>query len=420
MNLSFGTPGQVASVVRLSGTPCYVYSPTLAAARMMELRRILGAECGTRVKVAYAVKANPRREILLALAETGCGFDVASLGEFDRVRRLKVLGPRMVFSGPGKRNSEIEEALEAGVRINCEGERDLGLVASWAARQGGWVKGPVGGASLAEHQTSPWPGQVVRVNLRINPRGDGARNIIGGGGPSRFGIDEDGLTEVLTRWRTHGQLRIAGVQVFTASNVRDAAVLARHHRQAFDLAKRVQDSLGSPLDTIDLGGGLGIPYADAEEPLDVVAVARNLAGMLGDSTWFEGGVLLEPGRWISGPTGLYVAQVLEVKWSQGQRFAVLDGGIHHLLRPALFGMSQPCLLLPRAEGESQPTGEPVPTTLGGPLCTGLDILAHDVALPSDLRERDLIAFLQAGAYGETEAMPDFLLHPRPCTAFMGL
>lgn len=388
MQLPFSDERTLSTIGRQHEVPVYVYDPGLAASRMSRLRGELSAAAGSRVGIAYAVKANPHPGILVALADTGCGFDVASGGELDRVLARGVEGSRMVFSGPGKARADVERALAAGVRINCEGERDLRHVAAWAERSG----------------------CEVAVNLRVNPLGDGPRSIIGGGGPSRFGVDEGVLDAVLDRWSPHPRVRIRGVQVFTASNLLQAGDLARHHRQAMQVARRVQQVVGFALDTVDLGGGLGIPYRDEDVELDIAALASSLGSLLRENPWFEGQLLLEPGRWITGPCGIYLCHVLEVKESQGKRFAVLDGGIHHLLRPALLGMDQPCSLLPRASGEAA-AGELVPTTLGGPLCTGIDILARDVPLPP-LEEGDVIAFLQTGAYGETEAMPEFLLHPR--------
>lgn len=385
---------RIARAAELVGTPAYVYAPALAAARMSSLIETMRA-ADAAIEVAYAVKANPRHEFLARLAATGCDFDVASEGELDRVVAQGVAGARMVFSGPGKREREIERALAHGVRLNAEGERDLGLAAAWGQARG----------------------ERVSVNLRVNPGGGQAENIIGGAGPSRFGVDEALLEDVAGRWADHPHVAVAGIQVFTASNVLGAEELGAHHTRAFALAERLFRN--SPkLDTIDLGGGLGLPYEFGLRELDVKAVAKNVAGLLaGARAWgFAGRVLLEPGRWIAGPAGAYVARVLEIKHSQGVRFAVMDGGIHHLVRPALIRVDQPCVAWRAGTGRLPAGGA---TTFGGPLCTGLDILAHEVPC-GDVQAGDLAIFLQAGAYGETEAMPDFLLHPYPRTAFVEL
>ena len=393
MKPAFATLPEVAAAALAAGTPCYVYGPRLAAERMRQLMAAMRA-ASPKIEVAYAVKANPRPEFLSALAATGCDFDVASHGEFDRVVAQGVEGRRMVFSGPGKSETEVRAALEHGVRLNAEGERDLRMAAAFGKERG----------------------TRVRVNLRVNPGGGTAGNIIGGAGPSRFGVDEALLPEVLDRWAAHPHVEVRGVQVFTASNVLSVQDLANHHRKALTIAAGVR-ARKVELDTVDLGGGLGIPYADAEPELDVAALARALGELAGDSVCGlrSGRVLLEPGRWVAGPCGAYVARVLEVKHSQGVRFAVIDGGIHHLVRPALIKVDQPCAVVRPGHG-ALPVGGP-PTTFGGPLCTGIDILARDADV-GDVQEGDLVVFMQAGAYGETEAMPDFLLHPRPKIAVL--
>lgn len=377
---------RVAAAAERAGTPCYVYAPWISVERMQRLRGAMRAE-SVRIDVAYAVKANPRPEFLAALAATGCEFDVASLGELERVVACGVEGRRMVFSGPGKSAVEVERALAHGVRLNAEGERDLKMAREWARAQG----------------------RPVEVNLRVNPAGGRAYNLIGGSGPSRFGVDQDLLSGVLARWAPDEHVRIRGLQVFTASNVLAVDELLAHHCRSFEILEAFAPH-GLELDTIDLGGGLGVPYAVAERELDVPALARNLAALLAGTPRFRGRVLLEPGRWIAGPAGAYVARVLEIKHSRGTRFAVIDGGIHHLVRPALIRMDQPCVAVRPGAG-ALPAGGP-PTTFGGPLCTGLDILAHGARV-GEVVEGDLVVFLQTGAYGETEAMPDFLLHPRP-------
>ena len=391
MQPAFASLDEIAAAALGAGTPCYVYGPALAAERIRRLMRTM-KEASAKIEVAYAVKANPRPEFLAALAATGCDFDVASQGELERVVAQGVAGNRMVFSGPGKSEQEVRRALDHGVRLNAEGERDLRLAAAYGAAHG----------------------RRVAVNLRVNPGGGQAGNIIGGAGPSRFGVDEERLAEVLDRWAGHAHVEVRGLQVFTASNVLSVLDLANHHLKALNLAADLRSREQHPLelDTVDLGGGLGIPYADSEPELDVAALARALGEMLEHSVYGlrSGRVLLEPGRWIAGPCGAYVARVLEIKVSQGVRFAVLDGGIHHLVRPALIKVDQPCAVVRPGHGALPATG--TPTTFGGPLCTGIDILARDVRC-GDPQEGDLVVFLQAGAYGETEAMPDFLLHPRP-------
>jgi diaminopimelate decarboxylase len=181
-------------------------------------------------------------------------------------------------------------------------------------------------------------------------------------------------------------------------------VLLENHVRVFQLAGRLTELVGEPLEQIDVGGGLGIPYAEDHVPLDVVNLGRGLADLLARAPWFPGELVLEPGRFLAGPCGVYLARVVRTKTSRGSHFAILEGGANHLLRPLLTMEPFPA----RAVGADE--GAPLsPTVLAGPLCTSLDRLGT-VSLPP-LAPGDLVALGQTGAYGFTESMPLFLSHP---------
>ena len=199
-------------------------------------------------------------------------------------------------------------------------------------------------------------------------------------------------------------VRIRGLHVFAASNQRDASKLLATHAAVLDLAQRLRDQHGMVLEQIDLGGGLGIPYAPEETPLELSALGHGLADLLARHPWFTGELILEPGRFLVGPCGVYLARVVRTKESRGTRFAILEGGINHLLRPLLTGQAFPVKAVGRSGGS-------LPTTLAGPLCTSLDRLG-EVVLPA-LAPGDLLAFGATGAYGFSEGMTHFLSHPVP-------
>jgi diaminopimelate decarboxylase len=163
---------------------------------------------------------------------------------------------------------------------------------------------------------------------------------------------------------------------------------------------------------VDAGGGLGIPYADGEQPLDLALLGSRLAALNAvweaDAVLAQMQVLLEPGRFLVGPAGAYVARVVDVKGSPGAPVAILDGGINHVLRPALVRQEQRLALL-AGDAESR---DRVPVMVAGPLCTGIDVFAKAVQLPRP-QVGDLVAMLDAGAYGFTESMPLFLSHGAP-------
>lgn len=359
------------------GTPSFAYSGAVAEGQFSALRAVLPP----RVRVAYAVKANPHPGLLARFAALGASFDCASIGELERVEALGLPPGRTFFAGPGKREQELRKALAMGVRIQAEGFEDLARI-----------------DALVDRETA--------VNLRVHPvfEIDEGNRIIGGSGPSAFGVDEEDVPALLQKAARLRHVRIRGLHVFAASNQRDAAQLLRIHGAVLDLANRLRETLGLRFEQIDLGGGLGVPYAKHEGSLDLGALGRGLSELLARHPWFTGELILEPGRFLAGPCGVYLARVVRSKESRGTRFAILEGGINHLLRPLLTGQPFPVRAVGRGEGHT-------PCTLAGPLCTSLDRLG-EVLLP-DLRPGDLLAFGTTGAYGRNEGMTHFLSHPEP-------
>lgn len=366
-----------ADLARIHGTPAFVYSLAAARDQWLALRQALP----DRVRLAFAVKANPHPALLEAFAGLGSCFDCASAGELNRVHDLDPGPGRVFFTGPGKRTEELQLALAHGARIQADGWEDLERLEALA------------------------PGPLA-VNLRVHPAGgiQEANRIIGGTGPSAFGVDEEHLPEFLARAAGLRKVAIRGLHLFAASNERDAANLLATHRYVLELGRRLQAEHRLALEQIDLGGGLGVPYGPDEAPLDLAALGRGLEGLLAGHPWFAGELVLEPGRFLAAPCGVYLSRVVRVKESRGVRFVILEGGVNHLLRPLLTGQPFPV----RAVGVQGPLR---PATLAGPLCTSLDRLG-EARLP-DLGPGDLLAFGSTGAYGFTEAMTAFLSHPAP-------
>jgi diaminopimelate decarboxylase len=374
------TEDEALAVASRRKIPCFVYRLDLAASRFDALRSRLPE----RAILAYALKANPGRELVTAFASRGASFDCASIGELEIVRGVSVPGSRVLFAGPGKTEEELELALAMGARIQADGIEDLERIESMLALAGRKGKLP--------------------ISLRVHPASgveEGSR-IIGGSLPSAFGVDEEDVSAFVKKAARFELLEIRGLQVFAASNERDAKRLLANHRVAFAIGQALQAETGKPLELIDLGGGLGIPYSETEAELDIGEFASGLGELLDANPWFAGKVVLEPGRWLAGPCGVYLTRVVRAKESRGERFAILEGGLNHLLRPLLTGQPFPaCAPFAR--------GAPVKQTLAGPLCTSLDRLGV-VSLPP-LKAGDLLMLGQAGAYGFTEAMGAFLSHP---------
>lgn len=365
------------SLAETHGTPCFAYSGAAATKQFSSLRGVLPP----RVRLAYAVKANPHRDLLACFAALGASFDCASIGELERVESLGLPTGRTFFAGPGKREAELRKAVAMGVRVQAEGFEDLARLDALVDRE-------------------------IAVNLRVHPAIDidEGNRIIGGSGPSAFGVDEEEVPALLQAAASLRHVRIRGLHVFAASNQRDASKLLTIHGAVLALAKRLHEAHGLAFEQIDLGGGLGIPYAPEQTPLEVAALGRGHAELLAKHPWFKGELILEPGRFLAGPCGTYLARVVRIKESRGTRFAILEGGINHLIRPLLTGEPFPVKAVGKGEGS-------VPYTLAGPLCTSLDRLG-EVRLP-ELAAGDLLAFGSTGAYGLNEGMTHFLSHPVP-------
>ena len=371
--------------------PFFAYD--LGAAR--ERYRLLRAALPARVRLAYAVKSNPGLPLLETFAAEGAWFDCASAGEVSAVLAAGGTGSGMVVAGPAKSERDLQAALFAGARIQVDGIEDV--------------------QRLHTLHTGDRP---LRVSVRVNPAegvSEGS-TIIGGGGPSAFGVDEEVVDGFVSEAARYDRVQITGLQVFAASNELDAGRLLANHRTTLRIGRRLQELLGRELDLIDIGGGLGVRYAVAQPSLDVRAVGAGLGRILGENPWFTGELLLEPGRWLSAPTGVYCARVIRTKVSRGERFVMLEGGINHLLRPLMTGQSFPTLALRPGVGVLD--GESSRTTLAGPLCTSLDRVGEG-DLPVELAPGDVIVFGRSGAYAYTQAMTHFLSHPAPEQVWLG-
>jgi diaminopimelate decarboxylase len=382
------------TLVASYGSPLYVYDARVLRARVEALRAALPAS----VEVAYAVKANASPAVLSVVAATGVGADVASGAELRAVMRAGFGAGRVVFTGPGKTDRELHEALRAGVRaLTLESLDELEALLSMAGEAR--------------------PGQGLLLRLATEGEAEGLP-IISAPGNVKFGLTDAEADVAVSRLKAAGALAPAGPFVlrgfhaFGASNMLHAIGLVDG---AASLARRASDIAGRHglvIELLDAGGGLGIPYAPSESPLDIEALGVGLRAE--QASWHdlpglrEARLLLEPGRWLAGPAGAYICRVIRTKERGGRSVAISDGGVHHLLRPRLVGQDH--RVVPVGAAAARATD--VRMDLVGPLCTGLDILAADVPMPRPVAG-DLHAVLDAGAYGYSESMPLFLSHPVP-------
>jgi diaminopimelate decarboxylase len=372
------------------GTPLFAYDAALIRASYRTLAAALEGFSG----IHYSIKANPNPAVVRVLHVEGAGIEIASLGEFRAALAAGVDPGHILFAGPGKRRSELEAVISAGIgEIHLESAEEM-------------VHAEVIGATL---------GRRVAVAIRVNPVAEaqgGAMRM--GGKAAPFGFDEEDLEAVVDRVAASPHLDLTGVHLFAGTQILDAAVLLGQWRHGLAVASRAAARLGRPLRTIDLGGGLGIPYFTGDGTLDLAAVKAGVPDLVAqkaaDPLIRDAHVLVEPGRYLVGSSGVYLAAVLAAKVSRGQRFLVVDGGMHHHL--AASGNLGQVIKRDYPVVPASRMGEPVagPASVVGPLCTPLDTLARKVDMPV-MTEGDLVAVLQSGAYGPTASPAGFLSHP---------
>ncbi|HWR17293.1 MAG TPA: diaminopimelate decarboxylase [Terriglobales bacterium] len=382
----------VTELVRIYGTPLFVYDTSVLQRKLTALRSALG----TRFSIHYSVKANPNLHLLKFFLENGCGLEIASLGELHQALSAGCPAHKIIFAGPGKTEAELQAAAAAGIgEIHVESAtevRRLGLIA----------------AKL---------GRPIPVSIRVNPSAEaqgGAMRM--GGKPAPFGIDEEQLEPVLKQIMRETGLALHGIHLFTGTQILDASILITQYRKAIEIARRVVELTGIQLTTVDFGGGLGIPYFSNDNELDLSAVSSGISELMREieqDPVFRGtSFVVEPGRFLVGESGVYITQVSDVKESRGKKFVIVDGGMHHHLAASgnlgqTIKRNYPVAVLNKVNAEQTGAVEVV-----GPLCTPLDVLARNVSLPP-VAIGDLIGVFQSGAYARAASPLNFLSHPAP-------
>ncbi|AUW58486.1 pyridoxal-dependent decarboxylase, exosortase A system-associated [Sphingobium sp. SCG-1] len=385
--LLIGGCGAASLADEAGDTPLFVYDMNIVAAQVRDLRNVMPPE----LSIHYAIKANPFAPLLEHMVGLVDGFDIASGGELEMALAAGQSPDNISFAGPGKRDDEIAAAVSAGVTLNLESEGEATRALAIAIRLG------------------RQPKLAVRVNPDFDLRGSGMRM---GGGAKPFGIDADQAAALARRiidagadWR--------GWHIFAGSQALDPLALIETQAATIALATRLSKEVGASPPIVNLGGGFGIPYFPGDSRLDVRPIGTALADALANrapilaDTQFA----LELGRWLVGEAGVYLTRVVDVKDSQGERFVITDGGMHHQLAASgNFGTvvkrNYPIAIANRF-------GEPAaaePVTVVGCLCTPLDRLGDKVALPP-VQVGDLVAIFLAGAYGATASPAAFLGHP---------
>ncbi len=359
----------LSGIVRAVGTPCYVYSRARIEAQWRAFDQAFGEQAH---RVCYAVKANSNLAVLNLLARLGSGFDIVSGGELERVLRAGGDPARVVFSGVGKSEAELERALEAGIHcFNVESEGELDRLNQVAARLG----------------------RRAPVSVRVNPDVDADTHpyIATGLKESKFGIATEAARAVYGRAREMSHIEVTGVDCHIGSQLTALAPF----RDALERLLALVDALaadGIGLGHLDLGGGLGVRYRDETPPAPREYVAQLLERMTaGDGRHRGLKLLIEPGRAIVAEAGVLVTRVEYLKHGSAKDFVVVDAGMNDLLRPALYDAWQEIVPVLRREGAGRRYD------IVGPVCESADFLGRDRELK--VAPGDLLAVLAAGAYG---------------------
>ncbi|NOZ43070.1 MAG: pyridoxal-dependent decarboxylase, exosortase A system-associated [Alphaproteobacteria bacterium] len=378
--------GQLAA--RVGSTPFYAYDRALISARIAALRQYLPA----RLKLHYAIKANPMPAVVQHLSRIVDGLDLASAGEMAVALDSGMDPARISFAGPGKTTAELSQAIAAGVVINMESGAEMENIARIAEKQG----------------------IQARVAIRVNPdfelKSSGMKM---GGGPQQFGVDAEQVPEMLRRLGKSG-LDFIGFHIFSGSQNLSEQSLLDTQEKTLDLALSLAESAPTPPKKVNIGGGFGIPYFPGDRPLDLKILGAGLAKILKkfDQRLPETEVILELGRYMVGEAGIYVTRIIDKKISRGQIYLVTDGGMHHHLALSgnfgqLIRKNYPLAIANRMDS---PDREQV--NIVGCLCTPLDRLGDKMMVPV-AEIGDLVVVFQSGAYGLTSSPTAFLGHPAP-------
>lgn len=368
------------------GTPLYVYSAATIRERYDAFDDAFHDIAHT---ICYSVKANSNLSILRLLAKKGCGFDVVSGGELERVLTAdRRAARRVVFSGVGKTREELTAALKAGILLfNVESESELWALAECAGKL---------------RTTAP-------IAFRVNPdvAADTHPYISTGLHKHKFGVPIGEARTLYAKASGVRYLRVRGVSVHIGSQITDAEPFGEAMTRVADLVEELRDD-GHRIDYVDAGGGLGISYDKSDAGSFAEQAAEYARSVIAPLHELDVRLLLEPGRSIIGPAGVLLTSVVYRKANDGKRFVVVDAAMNDLIRPALYGAHHQIVPVKQAADEDP---EIETTDVVGPVCESGDFFARDRKLPL-AEEGSLLAILDTGAYGMALAS-NYNTRPRP-------
>jgi 2-[(L-alanin-3-ylcarbamoyl)methyl]-2-hydroxybutanedioate decarboxylase len=368
----------------------YIYDLSKLRSHVEALLTTLPASC----QLFYAIKANSDETLLKTLAPHVSGFEVASLGEIEKVRSVDQHIP-ILFGGPGKTYEEIDMAIHHGVTLlHVESFHELNVVNHIAKQR--------------EINVSI----LLRVNLR---RSVPNAKLKMAGVPTQFGIDEKEIPNAISLVNSMPNIKLCGFHFHAMSNNIDAMSHAYFVDHCFALSRAWENEFNLDISYLNVGGGIGINYLDLDDQFnweEFMLVLHKILEKNKDKNWK---ILFECGRYITSSCGYYATEVLDIKQNHEQYFCVLRGGSHHLRLPAAWKQNHPFTVVPVENWTysfERPELVNAKITVAGELCTPNDVLARDVNI-TRLRVGDIILFSHTGAYGWSISHHDFLSHPHP-------
>jgi diaminopimelate decarboxylase len=372
----------LGALARERGTPVFVYDGDAIGARAW----MLAGALGDRFDVHASIKANPAIGVCALWRREGLGAEIASSGELVAALASGFAPGRILFAGPGKTDDELAHAVRERVgQINAESVGEVERIAAIARAMG----------------------VVQRVGVRVNLRGEGERGgarIATSGGAQKFGIDEDGFDDAVGRVMEEAVLELGGIHAMLGSQVLEESVMLAHADRVIGFAEGVARRTGAPIRSINLGGGIGVSHTGDRAGFDLERFARALRRLVEQRC--SGGVLgethfaIEPGRVLCSDLGVYLTRVVDVKDSGAERVVIVDGGIHHALLPITANTYEMVNVDRLGEDGAR-------AIVGGPLCTSVDQWRPSAPMGS-ARVGDVVAMLNAGAYGLSAGMTMFL------------
>ena len=357
---------EIKTLVEKYGTPLYVYDFNNITNRYEELK---DAFSGKKSLVAYAVKSNSNLAVIRHLANLGAGADCVSIGEVRRALKAGVKKYKIIFSGVGKKDEEIREALQEDILlINLESEAEMKRVEMIAKELG----------------------VEARISIRVNPNVDPKTHpyISTGLHENKFGVSLESAKRMYILAKKSEHLNPVGIHFHIGSQLTELSPITEACGIVADLVRSL-DAIGIEIKFFDVGGGLGVVYDDEVtiRPADYAkAILSQLKGL--DLT-----ILSEPGRYMMANSGIFLTKVLYEKVNGDKRFVIVDGAMNDLLRPSLYNAYHKIEAV-------QKEGKKIPADVVGPVCESGDFLGKDVELPP-LNHNDILVIHSAGAYGFT-------------------